>query len=84
MMNDKNATELVVRLYTGSDDTDGSTIEYRVPTQDRADAEYNIDSYKEEFARRLTTGRLQPGSCATLSWMKDSKNFILDAWDSLQ
>jgi hypothetical protein len=49
MMNEGNATELVVRLYTGSDDTDGSMIEYRVEAQSWADAEYHIDSYLEVY-----------------------------------
>jgi hypothetical protein len=84
MMNEGNATELVVRLYTGSDDTDGSMIEYRVEAQSWADAEYHIDSYKEEFDRRLNGksefGTLSVGSCATMSWFKDDKNFIVDCW----
>jgi hypothetical protein len=80
MMNDGNATELIVRLFV--DANDKNPIVYRAEAQDRADVEFHIDSYKEEFDRRLAYGRLKVGSWAGFSWVQDEKNFIMDSWDS--
>jgi hypothetical protein len=76
--------KLIVHLYTGADDTDGSTETYVVGAPDRADAEFHIDDYKETFSRGLRNGSLKMGSWATLSWVKNDKSFIMDYWDSAE
>mgnify|MGYP003704286971 CR=1 FL=1 len=69
-------TVLMVRVYNGD-----QTIEYKQVAPDFADAEYHIDAYKEIFDGRVDRGALRKDAYATLSWVKDSNNFILDSWN---
>ena len=71
-----NDTVLLVRMYNGD-----QTIEYKQVAPDFCDAQYHIDAYKEIFDGRLDRGSLRPDAFATLSWVKDSNNFILDCWE---